>query len=197
MHINSIEIFKKYALSYIQKGDSILEIGPDTTPSSYQKLLSRDDLKWETMDFSCRGDVNLNHLMEDPYNFPIQSESYDIILAGQVCEHVGKLWRWFSELNRICKKGGKIIIITPITHRYHLAPVDCWRIYPDAYKALCDDFGFDILFCDWMNEACPGIRSAKRKPFAQRFSEFLNLPFSIFRIPWDASYDCILIAQKK
>lgn len=196
MHLNSIKVFKKYAQSLIKSSDSVLEIGPDTVPSTYRKIVALDLAKWETMDFAGRTDVSIDHKMNDPYLFPIADEVYDVILAGQVCEHVGKLWRWFAELNRICKKGGTIILITPITHRYHLAPIDCWRIYPDAYKALCEDFGFDIILCDWINETFPPFKAIKRKPLAQRFSETLNLPFSIFRLPLDASFDCILVAKK-
>lgn len=70
--------------------------------------------------------------------FPVPSDSYDILLSGRVIEHVRKIWRWFPEVARMCKPGGLVMTMNPVSWHYHEAPVDCWRPYPGGMKALAD-----------------------------------------------------------
>jgi len=74
--------------------------------------------------------------MEDLYAIPVDSESFEIVVSANVIEHVEELWRWVPALARVCRRGGKVITINPISWGFHEAPVDCWRIYPDGMKAL-------------------------------------------------------------
>jgi hypothetical protein len=48
------------------------------------------------------------------------------------------------EVARVCKPGGLVVTINPVSWKYHLAPVDCWRIYPDGMKALYEDAGLEM-----------------------------------------------------
>jgi SAM-dependent methyltransferase len=47
------------------------------------------------------------------YAFPIDDDCYDIVLSGQVVEHVPRIWRWMREVSRVCKEGGVVITIKP------------------------------------------------------------------------------------
>jgi SAM-dependent methyltransferase len=75
----------------------------------------------------------------------VDDESYDIVLSGNVVEHVKKIWKWGKELHRVVKKNGFVITVNPVSWPFHEAPVDCWRIYPEGAKALFEDAGFSIL----------------------------------------------------
>ena len=72
--------------------------------------------------------------------------SFDVVISGQVIEHVRKPWRWMNEIARVLKKGGCAIIVCPVSWEYHPVPVDCWRIYPEGMRALFDDAGLNTDF---------------------------------------------------
>lgn len=152
MHLNSELLFKKYALPYFKPNLRVLEIGPAGFPSAYQKLVHIDNIEWHTIDFSNTTYIdtatnNLTHTLTSPYEFPIEDEVYDIVLSGQVIEHVEKIWTWLTELRRITKFNGYIITINPVSWPYHEAPIDCWRIFPNGIYALAEQTNLYVEKC--------------------------------------------------
>lgn len=45
--------------------------------------------------------------------FPIKSNSFDLIVAGEIIEHIYHTENFLKECNRVLKKNGEIIITTP------------------------------------------------------------------------------------
>jgi len=45
-------------------------------------------------------------------------------------------WLTFAEMMRVLKPDGFLFLIAPSAVPVHLHPVDCYRFYPDAYRAL-------------------------------------------------------------
>ncbi len=152
MHLNSQLLFGKYATSIFTKHMKVLEIGPDKSPSTYQSIVGNNSIVWETLDiFSPEMNAysfakKLTYVSENEYLFHIENESFDIVLSGQVIEHVKKPWIWIKELARICKMGGYVVTIGPISWPHHSAPIDCWRIYPEGMKALYEEANLTLLF---------------------------------------------------
>src|SRR3954467_12583007 len=139
MHRNSILLFERYARHLFKENMRVLEIGPDGHPSSFAQAVNDSSLKWETLDiFSA---AELTYQARNEYEFPIADNAYDIVLSGQVIEHVRKIWLWIKELSRVCKVGGQVITINPVNYPFHAAPVDCWRIYPEGMTALYEEAG--------------------------------------------------------
>jgi SAM-dependent methyltransferase len=145
MHRNCVLLFSKYAKSFFKEGMRVLEIAPDTYPSSLQKLIDVKGLKWETLEVRSRPDMGtaLTYLSENEYAYPISDEQFDIVLSANVIEHVKDIWIWVEEVARVCKTGGHIITINPISWPFHGEPLDCWRIYPEGMKALHEKAGVD------------------------------------------------------
>ena len=54
-------------------------------------------------------------------------------------------WLWVRECARVVKPGGYLILITPVSWPYHPAPVDCWRIYPEAMTTLLREARCEVL----------------------------------------------------
>ena len=145
MHANSRFLFEKYARDRFRPGMKVLEIGPDATPSAYASLIADPSITWETVDLASATDGRtLTYRAETEYQFPIPSESYDVIVSGQVIEHVRKVWIWMEEVARVCKRGGTVITVNPINWPYHEGPVDCWRIYPEGMRALYEAAGLSV-----------------------------------------------------
>ena len=73
--------------------------------------------------------------MKKPYRIPMKSRSVDIVLSGQVFEHVPLFWASLLEIARVMRPGGYFFMTVPSRGHVH-AKYDCWRIYPDGLRAM-------------------------------------------------------------
>ncbi len=158
MHPNSILLFEAYARRRFMAGARVLEIGPDATPSTFQALVSEPGIVWETIDLAGPANATVpTYLTDDPYRFSmIPDDAYDIVLSGQVIEHVPRIWAWMKELARVCRPGGNVVTICPVSWPYHEAPKDCWRIYPAGFEALYSEAGLEMEIGVWDSLEFPG-----------------------------------------
>lgn len=191
MHPNSKLLFNRYAGGLFQPGQKVLEIGPDENPSTYRKLITITGLEWRSTDLMARPGVD--DVMADEYHLPYADGTFDIILAGQVIEHVKKTWVWIKEVGRICKPGGKIVLINPVSWPYHEAPVDCWRIYPEGIKALAEDAGLEVVLSKFECLELEGYD--KIVPGMTKGGSLVPL-LRLLRFPIRGAYDTISILQK-
>jgi SAM-dependent methyltransferase len=201
MHRNSQLLFERYALHVFSPESSVLEIGPDQRPSTYQRLAEGCYARWDTLDISSRTDIPLTYTAVGEYEFPVADGSYDIVLSGQVIEHVRKIWVWMREVARICRPGGHVVTINPVSWHYHEAPIDCWRIYPEGMKALSEDAGLEVVTSYWGSEELRGLElrspSILRKQHVwQRLSGVLGMANAILRFPPAGAYDTVTVARK-
>src|SRR5713226_5284410 len=112
MHQNSRLLFENYAKKYFGSGMRVLEIGPDKFPSSYQTMVGNNAIEWHTLDLS--ENPHLTYMAAEEYSFPISDSTYDIVLSGQVVEHVRRPWIWIKEVTRVCREGGLVIIASTV-----------------------------------------------------------------------------------
>jgi SAM-dependent methyltransferase len=197
MHTNSRLLFEKYALPYFGRGRRILEIGPDGFPSTYRQLVSIEELQWDTLDIG--QSPHLTYSKSSLYEFPIASNSYDVILSGQVIEHVSRVWTWMRELARVIKPGGVVVTINPVSWPYHEAPIDCWRIFPDGMKALCEEAGLKVEKCFFESLESPQFANALPGRSAEWQPRRLRLLFQFLGrlgFPVEKAFDTITIARK-
>lgn len=75
-------------------------------------------------------------VLEDAYNLPFESESFDICVSSSCFEHSEFFWLAFNEVMRVLKPHGLFYLNVPANGDFHRYPVDCWRFYPDAAMAL-------------------------------------------------------------
>lgn len=153
MHSNSYRLFQEYALPYFEPGMRVLEVGPDPAQEpdgrySLHKAVREKGAEYYftglTNDFT---DVTYNQYpMVSEYNIVCPDSHFRIVFSANVIEHVRKPWRWVPELARVTVPGGLLIFINPVSWPYHEAPVDCWRLYPEAYRALFEEAGLEYVF---------------------------------------------------
>src|SRR6266481_2095405 len=198
MHKNSELMFREYGAKYVADHLLVLEIGPEAFPSTLQRICNRTGKQWDTLDI--KEDPRLIYQTSDPYNYPIKSGSYDVVLSCSVIEHVPRIWTWMRESVRIMKPGGLAIIGAPCSWPYHEAPVDCWRIYPEGMKALVEDAGLSVELSEWgtlehpkISYALPG-RSFEHQPEPYRGQAMKLVELGAF--PMEKSFDMICIARK-
>lgn len=102
------------------KNFSILEIGagPENKTSSF---ISTQVARLDGLDIDERARTNpaLNNIIiYDGSIFPIEDESYDLVVADYVMEHVEHPELMISEIHRILHKGGHFIFRTPNIFHY-------------------------------------------------------------------------------
>ena len=89
------------------KNSRILYFAPEY---SMMKWVRRNNIKLTTADlFDPKTDLKL-----DITDIDLPDDSYDMVICNHVLEHVSSYGKALSELNRILKPGGKLIISFPI-----------------------------------------------------------------------------------
>lgn len=81
----------------------------------------------------------------DGKNLPFESNLFDAILCSEVLEHVPDLNHSLSELSRILRVNGKILITTPFVWPEHEMPYDYRRFTSNGLRQVLEDNGFLIL----------------------------------------------------
>ena len=126
---------------------SVLEIGPQKIQSSSYEIFNNDSFKYSNLNID-NNDIPNTIIADICSNTAIKSQSFDIILAVDVFEHLKEPWKAAKEIKRLLKPGGVVIIITVWSWRYHPVPIDYWRFSDDCLEFLfdgltCLDKGFD------------------------------------------------------
>jgi len=201
MHTNSRLAFTEHAARYFRDGDRVLEIAADGRPSTYQRHLS-GQYEWKTADLASEvtawNDVShVDYEMPTEYEVPAPDGAFDVVLSGNVMEHVRRPWEWMQEMARVTRPGGLVITIAPISWPYHEAPIDCWRAYPEGLRALLEYSGLLVEHL-WSGslEARPSRRTF---PGTGDVDDRNGLRWRMRRIvgwPTSIAYDVVGVARK-
>lgn len=103
------------------------------------------------VDFEDAGHSHSNEEIDyfyDGKTLPFKNEEFDCIFCSEVFEHLFNLNELLPELNRVLKKGGKILITCPFVWPEHEKPYDFARYTLFALTSILKSNGFDILKTD-------------------------------------------------
>jgi SAM-dependent methyltransferase len=100
---------------------------------THRQLLADHDCEITGVDI--RPGDNVDVVMRKPYRLPIKSKSVDVVISGQVFEHIPFFWASMLEIARVLKPGGYFFMTVPSRGHVH-TEVDCWRYYPDGIRAM-------------------------------------------------------------
>jgi SAM-dependent methyltransferase len=158
LHVSSYEHMQRLVSKYLDRELAIeaIDIGAYDVNGSYRTLF--DSPKWRYTGVDLEKGPGVDVVLNSPYRFPFASRSVDVIVSGQAFEHVEYFWMSWLEMIRVLKPGGLIFLIAPSRGPEHRYPQDCWRFYPDGYRALAK-FGrcelVDVT-TDWEPHEDPG-----------------------------------------
>ena len=186
MHISSLDtlrsILKKYVLPDPRFSSKALlkiaDIGSADINGSYKQIFDLLDCDYTGIDLEQGPGVSV--VLTSPYTLPLPDDVFDIVFSGQTFEHAGHFWKSFSEMCRIAKPDGLIVVIAPSSGPVHRYPVDCYRFMPDAMSALAENSEV-VLVESWTSDFGPwrdavGIfRKIKLGTIAQTFPPDLSL----------------------
>lgn len=139
MHLSSLQNVERFKASYLDtlKGTplSILDLGSTEMGACYRPIF--DDPAWHYVGADLEPGPNVNLVLSHPYDWKeIRSNSIDVLVSGQVLEHVEFFWITMLEISRVLKADGLACIVVPSGGEEHRYPLDCWRFYPDGMRAL-------------------------------------------------------------
>lgn len=159
MHASSMENMRKcYARHVVgnaletQDCVRVLDIGGSDVNGSYREIFAHPRYAYTAADIAAGPGVRL--VLEDPYRLPLDDASIDIVISGQMLEHCEFFWLTFAEMVRVLRPGGFIFLIAPSAGPEHRYPVDCYRFYPDAYRALARYTHCELVDL-WLDERGP------------------------------------------
>lgn len=117
---------------------SILEIGCGQGFNTY--LLSKDkqnnvigiDLSKEDIEISRQRYPNINFLIMNAEKLTFKNNSFDVVYAIEILEHIDHLDKVLSEVKRVLKKGGKFIVSIP----YHNSEKWLLKLRPTYFKEI-------------------------------------------------------------
>ena len=108
---------------------------------THRELLADYDVELIGVDVVDR--LNVDIVMERPYRVPMKSNSVDVVISGQVFEHIPFFWASVLEISRLLKPGGIFIVTVPSRGHPH-TEVDCWRYYSDGIRAMATFAGLEV-----------------------------------------------------
>ncbi len=79
-------------------------------------------------------------IVADAHALPFRDGEFEVVLCTEVLEHVKDPIQVISELRRVLKIGGKVILTTRFVYPLHDTPNDFWRF---------TEYGLKLLFKDW------------------------------------------------
>ena len=83
-------------------------------------------------------------LYYDGNTLPFPDKSFDTVLSVQVLEHTPHPQRLVSEMARVLKDDGMMILSVPFSFRIHEEPYDFFRYTPYGMRSLCVEAGLEV-----------------------------------------------------
>jgi len=194
MHPSSIENMRQCYERYIMKNSTfssreilILDIGGADINGEYRDIFSEANHRYLTVDL--QEGLGVDIVMQSAYELPFEENIADIVVSGQMLEHCEFFWLIFSEMVRVLKPHGYLFLIAPSAGPIHSYPVDCYRFYPDAYRALAKHAKCHLIDF-WLDERGPwhdlvGVFSkvALQPPASDSEKKEISIPFDPVNSP--------------
>lgn len=156
---------------------TVLDLGSQCVPDqslTYKTLFNNKPFKYVGLDM-VEG-YNVDIVLKNAYCWDeINNDSADVLISGQVFEHVEFPWITISEIARVVKPNGLICIIVPSMQPFHRYPVNCQNYFCDGMIALSKYAGLEVLHAStnrapvnapvkWYNRGTKDTMLIARKP---------------------------------
>ncbi len=205
---------RKGLLKYIREnrkyiGGKCLDFGCGIKP--YQQLFSTEEYVGVEIESEIKDPGVVYY---DGKTLPFENDTFDSILCSQVFEHIPNLDEIITEIHRILKPGGYVLLTAPFVYPEHLKPFDFRRFTQNGIQMFMESHGFSILKCHKsgnFSEAiaqmqnvfiCEKLFCGKEKSlFRKTGIFFINvkgyLLSKLYRDEKDLYLDNIVVARKK
>ena len=160
MHKSSMEKMNWFKNKYLDDFDNIhiLDVGSlDNSGNNYNYRFLFDKPNWTYVGLDFEQGNNVDILVNNIYHWnEINDSSYDVVISGQLFEHLAFFWILMDEIDRILKPGGFCCIVVPSNGPKHGSyEFDGYRFNENGMKAIAEYVNFDILHISINENAKP------------------------------------------
>lgn len=147
--LNPFYFSRKALYFYISKcakkiqANSILDVGCGKMP--YRELFNSKTYTGLEYDTPIARQLYNADIYYDGEIFPFENQTFDCALSFQVLEHVKKPKLLLSEINRVLKPNGTVLLTAPFIGDEHEQPNDYFRFTSFGMKQLFVESGFEII----------------------------------------------------
>jgi SAM-dependent methyltransferase len=147
-------------------GKRVLEVGSRNVNGSARRFIeSMHPAEYVGVDIEAAPEVDVICDIEK-LGEKFDAESFDLVVTTEVLEHVRDWRRSVSNLKRMCRPGGSVIVTTrSYGFAYHGYPFDYWRYELSDMRRLFDDCTVETLETDARDA---GVFMKARKPVTFR-----------------------------
>jgi ubiquinone/menaquinone biosynthesis C-methylase UbiE len=170
----------------------ILDVGSQCVPGqsdTYKTLFDGPQFKYVGVDMIDGHNVDI--VVENAYQWNEIEDNYcDVLISGQVLEHVEFPWFTITEMARVVKPGGLICIIVPSMQSLHRYPVNCQNYFCDGVIALAKYACLEIIHAstnyapfgatrEWYNDNVQDTILVAKKPDTWKKDGFDKLSYKL------------------
>jgi len=146
--VNPFFIARKNLFKHIKEiGKEIkgktLDVGCGTKP--YEKFFASSEYVGLEIETTLNKELKKADFFYDGNTFPFGNSEFDSVVCNQVLEHVFNPDDFLSEINRVLKPGGKLLLTVPFVWDEHEQPYDYARYSSFGLKSLIEKNGFTLL----------------------------------------------------
>lgn len=133
--IHELEIVLQRALAQHARG-AVLDAGCGSMP--YRRLIEGYAGSYDGLDIEART-PGVRFICSVTDMAPVPDGSYDTVVCSEVLEHVVAPGAALSEIARVLKPGGRLVLTVPFLGRLHEEPHDYFRFTKHGLAALIED----------------------------------------------------------
>ena len=120
-----------------------LDVGCGTKP--YEKYFNSSEYIGLEIETTMNREIKQADYFYDGKKFPFGNSEFDSIVTNQVLEHVFNPDEFLSEINRVLKTDGKLLLTVPFVWDEHEQPYDYARYSSFGLKYILEKQGFEII----------------------------------------------------
>lgn len=139
-HLSVIREAEYLALKGVSLNGLILDVG-GSNASEYHQLIDGEH-SFYAINISTGPKTDM--IVDIEKTFPIDTEKYDHAICMNVLEHVFEFENVISEMTRVIKPGGKIILATPMIYKIHGSPDDYLRYTESALRKVAKKYNLKV-----------------------------------------------------
>lgn len=121
---------------------AVLDVGCGSMP--YRAVIEKHAAGYDGLDIEPRA-LGLRYLCSVTDMAPVPDTSYDTVLCSEVLEHVGDPAAALTEIYRVLKPGGTLIVTVPFLGRLHEEPHDYFRFTKHGLASLLGRAGLEPI----------------------------------------------------
>lgn len=138
-------LIKSFAKFFIPKDKKILEVGSFVVPGQEKVMDLRQYFKGANyIGVDMRVGLGVDAI-ENVENLSYKKNTFDLIICLDTFEHVENPIKAGTELYRVMRKDGILILSSVMNFGIHDFPNDYWRFTPESFDLLTSNFNYKYI----------------------------------------------------